>query len=245
MKLTYLTLSIATLCLFTGCAQNPTTTSAVSWDFNGSSWQSTGNTPSCPDPITIELPYQDATPTSLLYPGQTRGGNYKSHGGFRFDRNPDGAVTVVAPLDAKVVEGSRYIEAGEVQHYFIFINDCGLMYRLDHLYTLSPAFQAIADQLPAAQPDDSRTTKLTAPVAVQAGDVVATKVGFPSIQNISFDFGLYDLRTDNGNDDHNDPQFAPYGICFLEYLPKDNIATLTALPTDTVEGKINDYCPGI
>lgn len=247
-KYNYWFVSLAGLVLLTGCSQavrNPaptdSTTTAAAWEFDDSTWRALGEAPACPEPLALALPYTDATATELLYPGQTRGGDYKSHGGFRFDASTQGNINVIAPLDAKLVEGSRYIEAGEVQYYFIFIHPCGLMYRLDHLHTLSPTFQTVAEQLPAAQVDDSRTTKFAEPLAVTAGDLIATTVGFPSSDNISFDFGFYDLRTANGLSAHSAPAFDAYGLCFLDYLPTAQASTLQALPTGS-EGGASDYC---
>ena len=54
--------------------------------------------------------------TSILYPGQTRSGDYKPHGGFHFDGPGQGAdVQVVAPMTATIYRGSRYLARGEVQ----------------------------------------------------------------------------------------------------------------------------------
>ena len=49
--------------------------------------------PSCPTPL-LQTPVDLSKVTSILYPGQERGGNYKAHGGFGFDNATDNLVTV-------------------------------------------------------------------------------------------------------------------------------------------------------
>lgn len=214
----------------------------VSWNFNGTTWQATATPPACPDPLTIRTPVDLSTATAILYPGQTRGGNYKPHGGFRFDVALDNEKTVVAPMDAVVVNASRYIEQGETQYLFTFINSCGIAYRFDHLLTLSPAMQAIADTLPPAKTDDSRTTRISTGAMVRAGDVIATEIGFRNTSNVSVDFGLYDLRQTNGTT-NGDAEFGQHALCWLNNLPGTDMATAKALPAgDQTAGKTSDYC---
>src|SRR3989344_8529690 len=62
----------------------------------------------CPDRIVFDLPIDISKATSVLYPGQIRGGDFKAHGGFRFDGSSNSAITVTAPLDANVIAGARY-----------------------------------------------------------------------------------------------------------------------------------------
>jgi hypothetical protein len=223
--------------------------STVSWNFTGSTWSSTGGTPpTCPSPLLTVSPVNLQDVTAILYPGQTRGGNYKPHGGFRF-ASASNTVSVVAPMDAVIVNGSRYIEGGETQYLFTFINPCGIMYRFDHLATLSPALQAIADTLPPAQVDDSRTTNITSGVSVKAGDSIARAVGFRTTNNVSVDFGLYDLRTTNTASQNaayaasHSAEQAQHAICWLPLLPNGDATIAAGLPAgDQAAGKTSDYC---
>ena len=59
-----------------------------------SSSPSAGASPrsSCPAPL-LQTPVDLSKVTSILYPGQERGGNYKAHGVFGFDNAPDNLVT--------------------------------------------------------------------------------------------------------------------------------------------------------
>ncbi|MEK7096064.1 MAG: hypothetical protein AAB896_02120, partial [Patescibacteria group bacterium] len=157
------------------------------------------NDSACPAQPMMASPADVSLATAVLYPGQTRGGDYKAHGGLRFDNSQDNKVTVRAPMDAKLIIGSRYEEQGEVQTLLEFSNDCGVKYRFDHLLTLSDKFQEAVDgSLPAPKPDDSRTSDFKPAVNVTKGEIVATAVGFAKTGNVGFDFGVYDMRKQNG-----------------------------------------------
>lgn len=208
----------------------------------------------CPALIT---PVDASLVTSILYPGQVRGGDYKPHGGFRMDNTENNLVDVKAPLDAKVIDGSRYIEMGELQYMFDFKTDCGLEYRFDHLKALSPKLQTAADKLPQAKIDDSQTTNIRG-VTVTTGEIIATAVGFEQSQpdapvgpNVSFDFGLYDKHQKNASSKDpawvsshkEDGEQAVYAVCWLDWLPTADATILKALPAaDSKSGKTSDYC---
>lgn len=221
----------------------------INWTFDGSTWQSDKTPPACAHSVVIPSPVDLSLVSSIMYPGQYRDGNYKPHGGFRFDNSSFDKITVTVPLDGRVVSASRYIESGEVQYLFDIYSACGIRVRFDHLHTLSSAFQAIADQLPASQAGDSRTTRLTAPVVVSAGDVVATAVGTPT--NPFVDFGVYDLRQQNSISsdadwaaEHvNEKEMGWYGACWLTMLPTADANIVQSLPaSDLTSGKTSDYC---
>ncbi len=220
--------------------------STVSWSFNGSDWKPSGTAPTCDDPLNLPLPVELSAITSILYPGQTRG-QYKPHGGFRLN---SGDITVTAPMDAVITRGSRYIEQGETQILLEFVNSCGIMYRFDHLRTLSPAMQAVVDTFPPAQVDDSRTTNLTSTVTVKKGDTIATAIGFAKTSNFGFDFGVYDLRQANTASKtagwasmHKFPELENYATCWLDLLDDSVKTTIKNLPPgDQTSGKTSDYC---
>lgn len=210
------------------------------------------STGSCPDPV-LQMPVDISQVTAVLYPGQTRGGQYKPHGGFRLDNSMNDRVTVKAPLTAKLVGGSRYIEQNEHQVLLDFQSDCGVNYRFDHLLTLSPKIQAEVDKLPAPKVDDSRTTNFSSPITVTVGDVIATAVGFPQTHNVSFDFGVYDTHQPNAaskdpaykaaHSDVNNNDQLKYAVCWFDYLSKSDADTLKTLPPgDQNAGKTSDYC---
>lgn len=222
---------------------SPTTpgggSAAVTWTFDASGWRSSGAPPTCPTPL-LGAPVNLTQATSVLYPGQVRGGDYKSHGGLRFDRpGQTNAVAVVAAMDATVYRGVRYIEADTIQYLFDFINRCGVMIRLDHLLTLSPRFAAIAAQLPTAT-TSSATTMITGQT-VTIGETIATAIGVP--RNVSFDFGVYDLRQRNPATTTRTGELIPYGICWLDQFSSANNALVRALPPgDGAMGATSDYC---
>ncbi len=225
----------------------------VSWEFDGNKWQSSGTPPSCPDPLVFGTSPTDVSKAvSILYPGQSRGGNYKPHGGFRFGSSTNN-IKVVAPMDAQLVEGSRYIEQGEVQYMLRFTNSCGISYRFDHLLKLSSTMQEQANKLPEPKENDSRTTNFDSPISVKEGDTVATAVGFAkaSPKNVSFDLGVYDLRKLNAAasrqaymSQHKDfLSQAGFAVCWFDMLPSKDAKIVKALPAgDASSGKTSDYC---
>lgn len=185
----------------------------------------------CP---TLQSPVNVDDVTSVLYPGQTRGGDYKAHGGFRLDALNSNDVVIRAPISAKLVKAGRYIEIGETQYIFIFETNCGLTYRFDHLLTLTPKFQAVADTLPPAKEGRSDFVSVDPKTEVMTGETIATAVGFRHSNegklNVSFDFGVYLDRYDQG-------------LCWLDLLPEEDASQLKELPGgDYQSWKISDYC---
>ena len=201
---------------------------------------------SCPTPL-LQTPVDLSTVTSILYPGQERGGNYKAHGGFGFDNATDNLVTVKIPLDGKITRVARYRELGEVQYLFEFEGNCGVSFRFDHLRELTAKFEAVVSAFPIKE--DSRTDLVSPPVAVTVGEVIATEVGF--LNNVFVDFGVYDMR--QKNEASKDPAWASahseypadsYGICWLDSLPQADSLAVKALPSrdGSKNGQTSDYC---
>lgn len=206
--------------------------------------QATAECPAMISPIDVSLA------TSILYPGQERGGHYKAHGGFRFDGSKNEDITVKAPYPASVSAASRYIEQGETQYLIEFMTSCGLNFRFDHLKTLSPKLQAMMDQLPEAKADDSRTSAPKSAVDVAAGEIIATAVGFAAGPNVSVDFGVYDKTKRNqasldaawAAEHEAEKDQTWYGICWFDLLPSADAAIVKALPGSGSDGKTSDYC---
>ena len=220
--------------------------SRVSWRYDGNEWSSQGNPPTCPDPLVLKSPVDVSLATSILYPGQIRGGAFNPHGGFRFDNSKKEDVIVRAPLDGYISEGSRYLQDGEVQYLFDFINPCGIWYRFDHLYKLSPKLAAIAETFPEPIEGDSKTTGVQDAEVVE-GEIIGEQVGVEG--NVFLDFGVYDLR--QKNDASKDPSWNPgysvsqdsYGVCWLDLLSSGDSAIVKQLPGgDSINGKQSDYC---
>lgn len=222
---------------------NPTLSPAAP----ASSSPSTVATPvsTCPTPL-LQTPVDLSKVTSILYPGQERGGNYKAHGGFGFDNATDNLVTVKIPLNGKISRVVRYREMGEIQYLFEFDGNCGVSFRFDHLRKLTPKFEAVVNAFPIKE--DTRTDPVNPPVAVTVGEVIATEVGF--LNNVSVDFGVYDMR--QKNEASKDPVWASahsqypadsYGICWLNSLPQADSAIVNLLPgRDGKFEKKSDYC---
>jgi hypothetical protein len=217
----------------------------VTWMFR-EEWKPDGTPPECPDPLILQAPVDIGKATSILYPGQVRGGEYKPHGGFRFDNAEGNGMEIRAPLDGYVTRGSRYMVGGEVQYLFDIINPCGIMYRFGHLRTLAPKFAQLAEKFSPPVEGDSRTTE-TETIPVQSGEIIATAVGFEN--NVFVDWGVYDLRQKNSASEnaawaaeHVGDQ-AQYALCWLGMLAPEASAKVKALPgADGVRGKQSDYC---
>ena len=200
---------------------------------------------SCPTPL-LQTPVDLSKVTSILYPGQERGGNYKAHGGFGFDNATDNLVTVKIPLDGKITRVVRYKELGEIQYLFEFEGNCGVSFRFDHLRKLTAKFEAVVNAFPIKE--DTRTDPVNPPVPVTVGEVIATEVGF--LNNVSVDFGVYDMH--QKNEASKDPAWASahsqfpadsYGICWLNSLPQADSLAVKLLPSrDGQKGKMSDYC---
>jgi len=216
----------------------------VEWinGFNG--WQPSGTPPACPDPPLLQTPVDLSRVISILYPGQYRGGNYKPHGGFRFDKSSSGGITLRAPMDAYVVDGARLLVDGQLQYTFDFISECGIWYRFGHVSGASPKFVAIADAFPPPVEGDSRTHEVFPQVEVLAGEIIAT-VDSPQ----GLDWGVYDLRSKNTAS--QDPawaalhtgQQAQHAVCWFDLLsPEDEAIVRSLPPTDGVSGSMSDYC---
>lgn len=211
---------------------------------------------SCPAPFVFQMPIDLSKATSILYPGQFRGGDYKAHGGFRFDGSRPDEVTVTAPYDAEVIAGARYPVNGEIQYTFDFAHPCGIRYRFGHLLTLTPKFQAIAEKFPLPESLDSRTTQVYPPVKVKQGEVIATAVGLntggPQVfdgYNTFVDWGVYDYR--HKNEASKDSawlikhphEIEQYAVCWFDWISSSDRAKILSLPSSDYEsGKTSDYC---
>jgi len=251
----FIILSVAGYLVYSRVYSGPGTTGTqnvtgqtVTWRFDQAAgdWIFTGTPPACPEPFIFPAPADVRFATSILYPGQVRGGDYKPHGGFRFDAPGTNDIEVRAPFDGNLFMAARHTEAGEIQYVLYVINDCGMMYKLDHLLELTPAYMRVLETIPLRGDGDSRSTFLQVPVFIPAGEPVATKVGLSG--NMFFDFGVYDLRKKNNVDYsktnyHNIEEYGEHAVCWLEYLAEPERSRIQALPgADGVTGTTSDYC---
>lgn len=221
------------------------------WQQAASGWQASETPPDCPSQPILKVPTDLNKVTSILYPGQKRGGDYKPHGGFRMDGTSNAAVTVTAPIEGYVVRGSHYIQQGEVQYMFDVMNNCGVMYRVDHMAEVSAKLKKITETWPAPQVDDSRTQIIQSPVRVDAGEVLATSVGFKKTKNTTFDFGVYDYRSQNEVSKsasyqaahQQDKELSWHAVCWFDWFSEADEKRIRALPSgDPASGKTSDYC---
>lgn len=225
----------------------------VEWSFDGTTWKPIGSAPACEEPLVIGAPIDVNLATSVLYPGQNRGGDFKPHGGIGIDDASSNKVDVYTLMDGYLYQGSRYIEGGVVQYMFDFINPCGIRFRYDHLATLSDTFMQYADQFPAPKLDDSRTTPLSNPVFVKEGTLVATAIGSADPLNVFFDVGVYDLRQPNAASKTSiyktdskrieDKEQSFFSVCWFDLLVEPAKTTVKNLPARGGDKENNsDYC---
>jgi hypothetical protein len=222
----------------------------ITWAFDGTRWQPSGTPPQCEDPLFPVSPIDTSLVTSMLYPGQYRGGDYKAHGGFRFD-NVKSGITVRLPMDAQLTGMTNYIEQGDVQYLLTFTNACGIAVRFDHVYTLSSRLQTVAATLPPPQENNSRSLPLAHGPKFAAGEVVATAVGMPATKNITMDFGVYDLRKPNAISSNTEwamlhadkREQTYYGVCWLGLLPVTDMNRVkNFMSNDQSLRTVSDYC---
>ena len=198
---------------------------------------STSDQSACPDPL-LQTPVDLTKVTAILYPGQERGGDFKPHGGFRFDNTKDNNLEVRAPMEAVLSEASQYIEQGEVQYLLDFLSDCGIRYRFDHLLVLSPKIAKAVEGLPKPKTDDTHTNSIKGEVKVERGEVIATAVGLLGNSNVFVDFGVYDMR---GKNKFQNPRDS--AVCWFDLLPASDSAKVKSLPPgDSKSGSQSSLC---
>jgi len=105
-------------------ADSADTTSGVQWWSREMTWSPNGTPPDCPEPFVVQTPVDINMVVAALWPGQVRGG-YVPHGGFRFDSNDRHDITVQAPIDSYLVQGSQYLANGDKQYLLSFSVPCG------------------------------------------------------------------------------------------------------------------------
>ncbi|MCA9347744.1 hypothetical protein KC930_04165 [Candidatus Saccharibacteria bacterium] len=203
----------------------------------------------CTNKPTIPLPVDVAIVESVLYPGQLRNGDYKTHGGFRLS-TPTNDLSVILPLRSKLIDGARYIENGETQYLLDFETDCKIRFRFDHIYSPSVVLMDEINKLPEPIEGDSRTTALGGK-EFDAAQVIATAVGFVKTGNVFLDFGMYDFNKDNAisgdiswsKDPMHQSDLAKHGVCWFEYLSSEDRSKIISLPPgDQLSGSTSDYC---
>lgn len=233
--------------------QEATTSSPTElvWQQGEGGWRSTSTPPECPAQPMMKMPADITKVTGILYPGQTRGGNYKPHGGFRFDNSANADIKVTAPIDGFIVRGGSYIAEGEIQYTFDIMNNCGVMYRVGHFRALPESLQKIADTWPEPKEGDSRTEQVNPAVYVKQGTTLATSVGIIKNRNTFFDWGVYDYRQQNESSKSTayqqlhaqDKELSWHAVCWFDWLPNSDAAKVKSLPAgDPASGKTSDYC---
>lgn len=223
------------------------------WRQTARGWEAQETAPECPVQPMLKAPADLSKVTSVLYPGQIRGTtSYKPHGGLRFDDSTDNKITVTAPMDGYIINGTRFIADGgtEIQYSFSIMNNCGVVNMIGHLRELPANLQKIVDTFPEAT-ESSASQNVNPPLYVKQGEVLATKVGILGDHNTFFDWGVTDYRQTNeasksqayqtAHGEGNGKDTTWYAVCWLQdgWLPSKDQALLAALPSGN---KSSDYC---
>lgn len=242
-------------------SQKKNTPASTVWVFDENSlrWHpKTGTAPSCKTPYAFDRAPIDMTRVSaVLMPGAYRGYSYKPHGGFGVT-DTQGVADIKMPVDATLVGITRYYEESkDLQYLLTFETDCGIAFRFDHLYKLSPELQKLAEKTPAPKVNDTRSdpTKQPPRTKFSSGKIIATQVGMPTRQLYGFDFGVYDYRKQN--DISKNPKWATihdkfqsqewFGVCWFDMLPATDAQTIKQLSTRQIDTRkvtkiTSDYC---
>ncbi|HUS26371.1 MAG TPA: hypothetical protein VMY99_03420 [Nevskiaceae bacterium] len=246
----------------TSTAKKDTGNTPVKWAFNEKELKwfvQSGTAPQCKNPFTFDqTPIDLSKVMAIGMPGAYRGYSYKPHGGFRLVDSTAGKIDVKMPIDATLTGISRYYEGSpaELQYLLSFETDCGIAFRFDHLYSLTPQFQALAETTAEPKLNDTRTdpNRPFTRTKFKAGDVVATEVGFPRVKNYGFDFGAYDYRSPNDISKnkqwaaiHNQYQSLDwFGRCWTNMLPGADAAKAKELSLVVINPQkpniISDTC---
>jgi hypothetical protein len=231
-----------------------TSTPNISWTYTADGYVPNGVPPYCPDKIVEQFPADPTQATSVAYPGQLQGDIYRTDGVIRFGNNPTNLVNIKAPFDGKIIGGAAYLPtsgAPDVQYVFDVMNDCGMMYRIGSLLTLSPQLAGIAQSFPPPTKGVPVMTPVDA-IPLKAGTLMATAVGTVGDHKVYLDWGVYDWRTVNAltrdplwiKDPRHLTPMGKHAICWLTQLPTSNLTTtVSGLPADSKDGQAaGDYC---
>lgn len=231
----------------------------VRWNYDESkhAWYvQQGTAPACKKPFAFDVtPVDLQLASTVAFAGTYRGKSYKVHGGFGLTKSSE----VRLPADATLNGLTRYYEGDplELQYLVSFEMDCGIAFYFDHLHTLSPTLQKLAEQQPEPKVNDTRSSPSDAPprIKMKAGDIIATETGAHTVQRYGIDFGVVDYRQRNAIS--KNPAWAAlhsefestewHGVCWFDLLPGNDGAKakqLSLVQGDTrrVSKHVSDYC---
>ena len=129
--------------------------------------------------------------------GQVKSKHLKNHT-FLFLKNKNKPIPVYAPVDSYLILQTRYRMQGlkEVQWRLIFQVGCEIVYRFDHLDTLSDKLLKHLGNIPVNEDQNAAPNVLiNPPIKIKAGELIASTQGTP--QAGSWDFGLSDVSKNN------------------------------------------------
>ena len=160
--------------------------------------------------------------------GQVKSKHLKNHS-FLFLKNKNKPIPVYAPVDSYLILQTRYRMQGfkEVQWRLIFQVGCEIVYRFDHLDTLSDKLLKHLGNIPVNEDQNAAPNVLiNPPIEIKAGELIASTQGTP--QAGSWDFGLSDVskinelpkRLKNYQNKPTGRQYK-YSACPYDYYPDE------------------------
>ena len=129
--------------------------------------------------------------------GQVKSKSLKNHS-YLFLKKKNKPIPVYAPVHSYLILQTRYRLQGlkEVQWRLIFQVGCEIVYRFDHLDTLSDKLLKHLGNIPVNEDQNAAPNVLiNPPIEIKAGELIASTQGTP--QAGSWDFGLSDVSKNN------------------------------------------------
>jgi hypothetical protein len=160
--------------------------------------------------------------------GQVKSKSLKNHS-YLFSKKKNKPIPVYAPIDSYLILQTRYRLQGlkEVHWRLIFQVGCEIVYRFDHLDTLSDKLLKHLGNIPVNDDQNSApNVAINPPIKIKGGELIAYTKGIPQLGQL--DFGLSDIGKNNElpkrlKNFQNKPtgRQYKYSACPYDYYPAD------------------------
>ena len=160
--------------------------------------------------------------------GQVKSKSLKNHS-YLFSKKKNKPIPVYAPIDSYLILQTRYLLQGfkEVHWRLIFQVGCEIVYRFDHLDTLSDKLLKHLGNIPVNEDQNSApNVAINPPIKIKGGELIAYTKGIPQLGQL--DFGLSDIGKNNElpkrlKNFQNKPagRQYKYSACPYDYYPAD------------------------
>jgi hypothetical protein len=160
--------------------------------------------------------------------GQVKSKSLKNHS-YLFLKKKNKPIPVYAPVDSYLILQTRYRLQGlkEVHWRLIFQVGCEIVYRFDHVDTLSDKLLKHLGNIPVNEDQNSApNVAINPPIKIKGGELIAYTQGIPQLGQ--WDFGLSDISKNNElpkrlKNFQNKPagRQYKYSACPYDYYPAD------------------------